>query len=97
MISAVDPWRFAPLAVVAAAFASVWAEALEARGAKAESVALLICQMPIQWKALLRWWGRWRKMKAPKTARQLLDLGWSPGPALGQELRRLRREALDKS
>ena len=74
---------------------SVWSEALEERGAKAESVALLICLMPVQWKPLLRWWGRWRKIKSPKTARQLLDSGWCPGPALGQELNRLRREALD--
>ena len=76
---------------------SVWSEALEERGARAESVALLICLMPVQWKPLLRWWGRWRKIKSPKTARQLLDSGWCPGPALGQELHRLRCEALDKS
>ena len=46
---------------------------------------------------LLRWWGRWRKIKSPKSARHLLASGWSSGPALGQELNRLRREAQDKS
>ena len=76
---------------------SVWSEALEALGPKAESVALLICLMPVQWKPLLRWWGRWRKIKSLKTARQLLDSGWHPGPALGKELNRLRREAQDRS
>ena len=76
---------------------SVWSEALEARGASAESVALMICRMPVQWKPLLRWWGRWRKIKSPKTASQLLNSGWSSGPLLGQELNRLRREAQDHS
>ncbi len=75
---------------------SIWSTALEQQGWSPEGVALVITRRPQQWKPLLRWWGRWRKIKSPKTARQLLDSGWSSGPALGQELKRLRREAQDK-
>ena len=35
------------------------------------------------WKPLLRWWGRWRHVQAPVTARELLAQGWSAGPELG--------------
>ena len=76
---------------------SVWSEALEARGAKAESVALLICLMPVQWKPLLRWWGRWRKIKSPKIRLSAPGLWLEFWSALGQELNELRREAQDKS
>ena len=75
---------------------SVWTEAIEKLGMKGESIALMICLMPYQWRPLLRWWLHWRHVKSPRSARQLLDSGWLPGPLLGKELKRLRNDELDK-
>ena len=76
---------------------SVWSAALEQHGWQPETVALAVTLRPKQWKPLLRWWGRWRRIQAPQTARDLMAAGWRPGPALGEELRRLRHVALDQS
>jgi poly(A) polymerase len=75
-----------------------WTQALEERHCSPDAVALAACglladQNP-SWRPLLRWWGRWRHLKPPLTARQLIARGWQPGPALGAELVRLRRQAL---
>ena len=48
------------------------------------------------WKPLLRWWGRWRHCRPGRTAKQLIAEGWTPGPDLGEELKRLRRCALEQ-
>ena len=48
------------------------------------------------WRQLLRWWGRWRLIQSPETARQLIADGWPSGPALGDELRRRRCARLDQ-
>ena len=48
------------------------------------------------WKPLLRWWGRWRHLQAAVTAKDLMARGWKPGPALGEELRRLRWQRLEQ-
>ena len=76
---------------------SVWSAALEQHGWQPETVALAVTLRPKQWKPLLRWWGRWRRIQAPLTARDLIAAGWRPGPALGEELRRQRHVALDQS
>ena len=76
---------------------SVWSEALEHQGWQPEAVALAVTLRPRPWKSLLRWWGRWRRIQAPQTARDLIAAGWRPGPALGEELRRQRHAALDQS
>ena len=76
---------------------AAWTEALEGRGWSPELVALAVALRPPQWKSLLRWWGRWRHIKSPRTAQELLADGWRPGAALGAELRRLRRLALERS
>ena len=76
---------------------SVWSAALEQHGWQPETVALAVTLRPKQWKPLLRWWGRWRRIQAPQTARDLIAAGWRPGPALGEELRRQRHAALDQS
>ena len=76
---------------------SVWSAALEQHGWQPETVALAVTLRPKQWKPLLRWWGRWRRIQAPQTARDLMAAGWRPGPALGEELRRQRHVALDQS
>ena len=75
----------------------VWTAALESQGWMPETVAFMVCSQPPQWKPLLRWWGRWRHLKSPRSARDLIADGWSSGPALGNELQRLRLEALKRS
>ena len=76
---------------------SVWSTALERQGWQPEAVALVVTLRPQQWKPLLRWWGRWRGIQAPQTARDLIAVGWQPGPAIGEELRRKRSAAQDLS
>ena len=76
---------------------SVWSTALEQRGWQPEAVALVVTLRPRQWRPLLRWWGRWRRIQAPQTARDLIAEGWQPGPAIGEELRRQRRAVQDRS
>ena len=76
---------------------ATWTEALEGCGWSPELVALAVALRPPQWKSLLRWWGRWRHVKSTRTAQELLADGWRPGAALGEELRRLRRLALERS
>ena len=76
---------------------SIWSTALEQQGFSPEAVALAVTLRPKQWKPLLRWWGRWRRIQAPQTARDLIAAGWQPGPAIGAELRRQRSAAQDRS
>ena len=76
---------------------SIWSTALEQQGFSPEAVALAVTLRPKQWKPLLRWWGRWRRIQAPQTARDLIAAGWQPGPAIGAELRRQRSAAQDCS
>lgn len=76
---------------------SAWSLALEQHSWQPEAVALAVTFRPPQWKSLLRWWGRWRRIQAPQSARDLIKAGWQPGPALGAELRRMRSIALDQS
>ena len=76
---------------------SCWTISLEQSGWSPEAVALLVAQQPPQWRPLLRWWGRWRHVGSPITARELMAAGWKPGPALGEELRRRRHALLDQS
>ena len=76
---------------------SIWSTALEQQGCSPEAVALAVTLRPPQWKPLLRWWGRWRRIQAPQTARDLIAEGWQPGPAIGEELRRQRSAAQDRS
>ena len=76
---------------------SIWSTAIEQRGWPPEVVALAVTLKPKQWKPLLRWWGRWRRIQAPQTARDLIAAGWQPGPAIGEELRRQRSAAQDRS
>ena len=76
---------------------SIWSTALEQKGWQPEAVALAVTLRPKQWRLLLRWWGRWRGIQAPQTARDLIAAGWQPGPAIGEELRRQRSAAQDRS
>ena len=76
---------------------SIWSTALEQKGWQPEAVALAVTLRPKQWRPLLRWWGRWRGIQASQTARELIAAGWQPGPAIGEELRRQRSAAQDRS
>ena len=76
---------------------SMWSMALEQQGWQPEAVALAVTLRPRSWKPLLRWWGRWRRIQAPQTARDLIAAGWQPGPAIGDELRKQRSAAQDRS
>ena len=87
---------------VSAWSAANWTQALEGQGLAPEAVAHAVCVLVSQtaavpfWKPLLRWWGRWRYVQAAVTAKDLMAGGWLPGPALGEELRRLRFERLEQ-
>ena len=71
-----------------------WCALLEGSGHSPEAVALAVATGDGSRRPLLRWLLRWRQLRAPVEARQLLEAGWSAGPALGAELRRQRRERL---
>jgi poly(A) polymerase len=58
-------------------------------------VALALCVPLRPRRPLLRWWLRWRHLRAPVTAQDLIAGGLRPGPALGERLRQLRCERLD--
>jgi poly(A) polymerase len=72
-----------------------WCEALEARPWPPEVVALAVSLQGPCWRPLLRWWGRWRHVTPPRSARELLAAGLQPGPGLGQALRRSRLQRLE--
>ena len=73
-----------------------WCKALETHGWRPDAVALSVCLGVPMWRPLMRWWGRWRQVKSPVSAKTLIAQGWRPGPALGAELQRLRLEQLNK-
>ena len=78
---------------------SQWSEALESRGAASQPLLVLLQLRPggCRWRApLLRWLWRWRLISSPVNAHELLATGWSSGPALGEELRRRRAEAINR-
>lgn len=75
---------------------SWWAEFLESPGISPNAVALQISMGGPCWRPLLRWWGRWRFVRSPISARSLIDEeGVLPGPELGYRLKALRFNALD--
>ncbi len=78
--------------------AAQWCQWLETPGFSPEAVALeLACAGPegLPRRPLLRWWLRWRQLKAPLSAAELRAAeGLRPGPALGERLRQLRAQRL---
>jgi poly(A) polymerase len=89
---------------------SRWCALLEAPGLSAEAVALVLAaglgrEMGMGTgqglagalrRPLWRWWARWRHLRAELAAGELLAAGMVPGPALGERLRQLRAERLDR-
>jgi len=71
-----------------------WCELLEHPGYSRDAVALALLAGKSNRRPLLRWLLRWRSVKAPISARQLINQGIPPGPELGKELRRLRTARL---
>ena len=76
---------------------SLWTNSLEQKGWSPQAVGLMVALKPMQWRPLLRWWGRWRHVVSPITARELIASGWQPGPGMGAELHRQRCLLLDRS
>ncbi|MCP9926654.1 CCA tRNA nucleotidyltransferase [Cyanobium sp. CH-040] len=74
--------------------APAWCELLEAPGHSLEAVTLALVAGDVPRRPLLRWLLRWRQLKSPVSAAELIAAGWRPGPELGAELRRLRSQAL---
>ena len=83
---------------------SRWCALLEAPGLSADAVALALAAAQGQGsglgralrRPLWRWWARWRHLRAEQGASDLLAAGMVPGPALGERLRQLRSERLDR-
>lgn len=71
-----------------------WCALLETPGCSPEAVALALACGTGPRRPLLRWWLRWRRVKAALTAADLLAGGMRQGPELGQRLRDLRAERL---
>jgi poly(A) polymerase len=74
---------------------SRWCALLEKPGLSAAAVALALAAGIGPRRPLLRWWLRWRHVRATTTAAELIAAGMRPGPQLGERLRRLRAERLD--
>jgi poly(A) polymerase len=78
------------------AAASQWTQLLESPGLSAEAVALALACGGTWRRPLLRWWLRWRHVRSPLSAEDLLAQGMTPGPQLGMRLRQARLEAIDQ-
>ncbi|ABI46306.1 polyA polymerase family protein [Synechococcus sp. CC9311] len=72
-----------------------WTEALETRAWSPESVVLTVAMGVPCWRPMLRWWGRWRKIRSPLSAKDLIASGIPAGPGLGLALHQARVKALD--
>ena len=73
-----------------------WTRRLEQKRWAPEVVALAVLDNNAFRRPLLRWWGRWRHVRSPVSARELMAQGVSAGPALGDALRRLRDQQLQQ-
>mgnify|MGYP006277553573 FL=1 len=77
--------------------ASRWCHWLEAAGDGPDAVVLAIVMGLQPRRPLLRWLLRWRQVRSPISAGELMQReGLRPGPALGNRLRQLRAEQLDQ-
>lgn len=76
---------------------SQWCSFLEAPGLSPDAAALALAAGSARFRRpLLRWLLRWRHVKPPVSAADLIASGVRPGPALGQRLQRDRAAVLDQ-
>lgn len=74
-----------------------WTVWLEQPGGSPEAVALLLAAAEGPRGPLLRWWARWRQVRSPLSAMEVMERECiQPGPGLGKRLRELRFECLDR-
>ena len=73
-----------------------WCMEIEQENVSPESIALTICTDNPNWRELFRWWSRWRHIKSPISANELIKKGFKQGPAIGTELKRLRENQIKK-
>ena len=59
-------------------------------------VALALSTRSVHRRPLIHWLWRWRHVQPDVTAQDLLQQGWSPGPALGATLKARRAERLNQ-
>ncbi|MEX1316497.1 MAG: CCA tRNA nucleotidyltransferase [Synechococcaceae cyanobacterium] len=71
-----------------------WCALLEGPGYGPEAAALALVSGDGPRRPLLRWFLRWRWLRSPVRAEELIERGLRPGPALGAELGRLRADRL---
>ena len=71
-----------------------WTKRLEQQHWSPEAVALAVLDNTCFRRPLLRWWGRWRHVTSPVSARELIAQGMRPGPELGEALRQERDRRL---
>jgi poly(A) polymerase len=75
---------------------SRWCAFLERPGTSPDAVALILAAGGGPRRPLLRWWARWRHLSSDSNAESLIAAGLPPGPALGQRLRDLRAQRVDR-
>ena len=71
-----------------------WTQHLEKNRWSPEVVALAVLDNTSFRRPLLRWWGRWRHVISPVSARELIAQGMRSGPELGDALQKLREQEL---
>ena len=85
------------LAEASPSLPSAWCALLETPGLAPQAVALAIASGVAPRRPLLHWYYRWRHLKSPLSAEQLIQQELlRPGPQLGERLRQLRAERLDE-
>ncbi len=75
---------------------TAWCKILESHKWRAEAIGIAICFGVPHWSYLLKWYLRWRHIKAPINAHNLMKMGWQSGPSLGEELNKLRYEEIER-
>ncbi len=75
---------------------SRWTNEIESRFWEEDSVALAICNDSIFSGQLFSWYDKWRHVKSPISANDLIKNGLEPGPKLGEALKSLRLDEMDK-
>ena len=75
---------------------SSWTEFIETNNLDEETVKLLICNGGLFWKSFFKWLFIYKFIKSKKSGELLMNEGWRPGKAMGDEIKRLRYKEIDK-